>query len=51
MIATTFEIYKLHRRRVNFANESTNIIILPLNEDTVSISDTQSLLAQNTLIS
>jgi hypothetical protein len=48
LIATLYDLYLLHKRRVNFASESTNVVILPLdiNEED-SMSETQSLLVQS----
>lgn len=47
LLATIYDLIQLNRRRVNFAREPTNILIMPLNEDTISISETQNLIVQN----
>jgi hypothetical protein len=47
LVATVYDLYALNRRRVNFASEPTNILIMPVNEDTISISETQNLIVQN----
>jgi hypothetical protein len=47
LVATVYDLYALNRRRVNFASEPTNILIMPVNEDTISFSETQNLIVQN----